>query len=157
MWAYTLTASVHMTVRLWVCAESTIALLNMQLWCIEFLAVRKQMESQSTCLIGTSKDSQYKCKITSHLDSWMPNTWNLWNCTDHVTVRIHPAKAVETKQILFFSKRKVYIYSLIAGAHTSSAGGGHSSPMWHHGLEWKKSGKFTPSAAWWFQIDYCVV
>lgn len=115
------------------CAEPTIALLNMQLQCTELLRVRKQIETQSTCLTGTSKDSQCKCKTTSHLDSWMPNTQNPFYSKDHTCGFSH-AEDVDIKQILFVSEREVYIYSLKVGAYTLPAGGGHSSPIWHHGL-----------------------
>lgn len=40
------------------------ALLNMQLQYTQLLRVRKQMETQSTCLTETSKDSQMQDNIT---------------------------------------------------------------------------------------------
>ncbi len=39
------------------------------------------------------------------------------------------------KQILFVSERQVYIYSLKVGAQILFAGGCHSWPIWHCGLE----------------------
>lgn len=48
---------------------------------------------------------------------------------------MRPAKAVETKQILFVSEWELYVYSLKVGAQTASAGAGHSSPIWHRGPE----------------------
>lgn len=110
----------------------------MQLRSIEFLRVTEQMETQSTCLTGTRKGSQYKCKIRSHLDNWMQNT--------HQRVQIQSAaEAVETKQILFVSEQEVYIYSLKLEAQTLTAGGGHNSLIRHYGLEWEKAGRFPVS------------
>lgn len=72
------------------------------------------METQ-TCLTETSKDSLYKCKITSHLDSRMPNAQNPYYCEDH-TCTISHAEDVGIEPILFVSEWEVYIYSLKVGA-----------------------------------------
>ncbi len=111
--------------------QPTIALLNMQL---NSCGWENKWKPKTTCLTGTSKDSQHKCKITSYLDSWMPNASNPYYSKDHLC-RFCSAEAVVTKQILFVSVRQVYIYSLKVGAQTPSAGGRHSGPMWHCGLE----------------------
>lgn len=79
---------------------------------------------QSTCLTGTSKDSQYKCEITSHLDSWVPNTSNPHYGKDHMR-SFSRAGAVETKLILFVSERGS-LYLQPEGMSSASLGRGSS-------------------------------
>lgn len=84
----------------------------------------KQLETQSTCLTGTSKDSQFKCEITSHLDSWVPNTSNPHYGKDHMR-SFSRAGAVETKLILFVSERGS-LYLQPEGMSSASLGRGSS-------------------------------
>ena len=69
------------------------------------------METQSTCLAGTSKDPHYKCKITSHPDNWMPNIQNPYNSEDHMC-RFSHVEAMDIEQILFDSELEGRICSL---------------------------------------------
>lgn len=115
----------------------------MQHQCIEFLRVRKQMESQSTCFTGTSKDSQNKCKITSHhiqTAGCQMHQIRITVSQDHMRP-FSSAGAMETKQILLVSTQGSF-YLQPEGRSSGSAGGRHSGPIWHRGLEWEKGGDF---------------